>query len=87
MLVRYAAASMRVNHSAAVSVIVFVLIQLPPGDFADTRIAQLEMQGTSGNDQLAADLRKNFHLDEPIAKRYVRESRLRGAVSRAKIKS
>jgi len=57
---------------AAVSVIVFVLIQLPPGDFADTRIAQLEMQGTSGNDQLAADLRKNFHLDEPIAKRYVR---------------
>jgi ABC-type dipeptide/oligopeptide/nickel transport system permease component/ABC-type transport system substrate-binding protein len=57
---------------AAVSVIVFVLIQLPPGDFVDTRIAQLEMQGTSGNDQLAADLRKSFHLDEPMAKRYAR---------------
>ncbi|HWA11295.1 MAG TPA: ABC transporter substrate-binding protein [Opitutaceae bacterium] len=55
-----------------VSVIVFALVQLPPGDFADTRIAQLEMQGTSGNDQLAADLRKNFHLDEPIAKQYAR---------------
>jgi ABC-type dipeptide/oligopeptide/nickel transport system permease component len=56
----------------AVSVIVFVLVQLPPGDFADTRIAQLEMQGTSGNDQLAADLRKNFHLDEPMTERYAR---------------
>lgn len=55
-----------------ISVIVFVLVQLPPGDFADTRIAQLQMQGTSGNDQLAADLRKNFHLDESMTSRYAR---------------
>jgi peptide/nickel transport system permease protein len=55
-----------------VSVIVFTLVQLPPGDFAETRVARLEMQGTSDNEQLAADLRKNFHLDEPMVKRYAR---------------
>ncbi len=55
-----------------VSIIVFALVQLPPGDFAEVRIARLEMQGTSDNDQLAADLRKNFHLDEPVVKRYAR---------------
>ncbi len=55
-----------------VSVIVFILVQLPPGDYVETRIAQLELQGTSSNEQLAADLRKNFHLDEPLPQRYAR---------------
>ncbi|MBC7366726.1 MAG: ABC transporter permease subunit [Undibacterium sp.] len=55
-----------------VSIIVFILVQLPPGDYVETRIAQLELQGTSSNEQLAGDLRKNFHLDEPMAQRYVR---------------
>jgi peptide/nickel transport system permease protein len=55
-----------------VSVIVFILVQLPPGDYVETRIAQLELQGTSTNEQLAGDLRKNFHLDEPMVKRYSR---------------
>ena len=55
-----------------VSVIVFTLVQLPPGDYVETRIARLEMQGTADNDQLAADLRKNFHLDESPVKRYAR---------------
>jgi peptide/nickel transport system permease protein len=57
---------------AVVSVIVFVLVQLPPGDYVATRIAQLELQGTPSNEQLAADLRKNFHLDAPMAERYAR---------------
>jgi peptide/nickel transport system permease protein len=54
----------------AVSVIVFTLVQLPPGDFAEVRIARLEMEGTASTDELAADLRKNFRLDEPMVKRY-----------------
>ena len=53
-----------------VSIAVFVLVQLPPGDFVTTRIARLELDGTPSNDQLAADLRRNFHLDEPMLKRY-----------------
>lgn len=55
-----------------VSVVVFTIVQLPPGDYVDTRVAYLEMQGTPSNDQLAAALRKNFHLDEPAVKRYAR---------------
>jgi peptide/nickel transport system substrate-binding protein len=43
----------------AVSVIVFTLVQLPPGDFAEMRIARLSMEGTVSTDELAADLRKN----------------------------
>lgn len=53
-----------------VSVIVFGLVQLPPGDFVTTRIARLAMEGSASTDELAADLRKNFRLDEPMVKRY-----------------
>ena len=55
-----------------VSVIVFTLVQLPPGDYVVTRVARLEMEGTPSTDELAADLRKNFHLDEPMVTRYAR---------------
>lgn len=55
-----------------VSVIVFTLVQIPPGDYAQMRIARLEMEGTPANDELAAELRKNFHLDEPMVQRYAR---------------
>jgi ABC-type dipeptide/oligopeptide/nickel transport system permease component len=55
-----------------VSVIVFTLVQLPPGDFAEMRMTRLELEGTPASEELAADLRKNFHLDEPMWQRYVR---------------
>jgi ABC-type dipeptide/oligopeptide/nickel transport system permease component/ABC-type transport system substrate-binding protein len=55
-----------------ISVIVFTLVQLPPGDYVVTRIARLEMQGTADNTELAADLRREFHLDEPMVRRYAR---------------
>jgi ABC-type dipeptide/oligopeptide/nickel transport system permease component/ABC-type transport system substrate-binding protein len=55
-----------------VSLIVFTLVQLPPGDYAEMRVARLEMEGTPANDELAAELRKNFHLDEPLLQRYAR---------------
>lgn len=57
---------------AVVSVIVFTLVQLPPGDYVEARINQLELQGTPGNEQLAADLRRRFQLDEPLLQRYAR---------------
>jgi ABC-type dipeptide/oligopeptide/nickel transport system permease component/ABC-type transport system substrate-binding protein len=55
-----------------VSIVIFTLVQLPPGDYVDTRILYLEMQGTPSNDQLAADLRRNFHLLDPAIDRYAR---------------
>src|SRR6185503_13971022 len=36
-----------------VSVIVFTLVQLPPGDFAEMRATRLEMEGTSASEELA----------------------------------
>ena len=55
-----------------VSVIVFTLVQLPPGDFAEMRVTRLEMEGTSATEELAAELRRNFRLDEPMWQRYAR---------------
>jgi len=55
-----------------VSVIVFTLVQLPPGDYASMRVARLEMEGTPSNDELAAELRRNFHLNDPVLDRYAR---------------
>jgi len=55
-----------------VSIIVFTLVQLPPGDYVDVRITRLEMEGTASNDELAADLRKSFHLDDSVVQRYAR---------------
>lgn len=53
-----------------VSVIVFALVRLPPGDFASVRVARLEMLGTSESDELAAELRKSFLLDAPLWRQY-----------------
>nr|WP_158277415.1 ABC transporter substrate-binding protein [Opitutus sp. ER46] len=55
-----------------VSLIVFALVQLPPGDFATVRVMRLEMQGGGEAEALAAELRKSFHLDEPLLERYAR---------------
>jgi ABC-type dipeptide/oligopeptide/nickel transport system permease component len=55
-----------------VSVIVFTLVQLPPGDFAEMRVMRLEMEGTAASEELAAELRRNFRLDEPMVQRYAR---------------
>lgn len=55
-----------------VSVIVFTLVQLPPGDFIEFRVTRLAMEGTPSSDELVADLRKSFHLDEPMVQCYAR---------------
>ena len=53
-----------------VSVIVFGLVQLPPGDFAEIRVQRLELEGTASSAELAAELRRNFRLDLPMWQRY-----------------
>ena len=58
-----------------VSVISFVVIQLPPGDFASIYAARITL--TSGmpkeqEEQLIAGLRKRYALDQPIYIQYVR---------------
>jgi len=56
----------------AVSVISFVIIQLPPGDFVDTYIAKLESQGTAIGQAEANSMRAQYGLDDPMAVQYVK---------------
>jgi len=55
-----------------VSIVVFVIVQLPPGDYLEARMLEYQMQGTEASISQIEDLRQNFHLDESSAKRYLR---------------
>lgn len=54
----------------AVSVVSFVIIQLPPGDYVTAYIAQLAMQGSSLSMSEAENLRAYYGLDQPITHQY-----------------
>ena len=54
-----------------ISVITFVVIQLPPGDYVTTRIMELESMGDQTGKQEIEDLRMMFYLDEPMVMRYL----------------
>lgn len=55
-----------------ISIIAFIIIQLPPGDYLDYRIAQLEQQyGDSSSMAQAETLRKRYGLDKPIWQQYL----------------
>ena len=56
-----------------ISVISFVIIQLPPGDYLDQKIAELEQRyGTASSMAQADQLRKRYGLDQPIHKQYIK---------------
>ncbi|MDL2401356.1 ABC transporter permease [Rhizobium mayense] len=55
-----------------ISMLVFTIIQLPPGDFFESQIAELQAQGETANLQEIEDLRHEYGLDKPIALQYVR---------------
>ncbi len=54
----------------AASVISFVVIQLPPGDYVTAYIAQLQSTGTFVSSEEAAALRIQYGLDRPIYVQY-----------------
>ncbi|MBD7919142.1 ABC transporter permease [Cellulomonas sp. Sa3CUA2] len=53
-----------------ISVVAFVIIQLPPGDFVDTYVRNLEAQGGTVNAAQTAALRARYGLDEPMWLQY-----------------
>ncbi len=55
-----------------VSVITFVIIQLPPGDFLASRIMLLQESGDEANLRTIEDLRAAFHFEDPAWRRYLR---------------
>ena len=54
----------------AISVLSFVIIQLPPGDFVDAYISKLSASGSSVSAEEAQSLRKLYGLDQPIYVQY-----------------
>jgi ABC-type dipeptide/oligopeptide/nickel transport system permease component/ABC-type transport system substrate-binding protein len=55
-----------------ISVIVFVIIQLPPGDFLTSRLTYLSETGDAALLKEAEDLKQTFHFDDPAWKQYLR---------------
>ncbi len=54
----------------AISVMTFIIIQLPPGDFVTSMVAQLNLQGTTVDPAEMAAMRARYGLDDPIYVQY-----------------
>jgi len=55
----------------AISLITFTIIQLPPGDYLSTYIAELQSQGEAVDAQKIAFLREQFGLNMPFYMKYL----------------
>ena len=62
-----------------ISVMSFIIIQLPPGDFLTSYVARLSEMGTSVSDAQVQIMRENYGLDQPI---YVQYAKWMGGVLR-----
>lgn len=54
----------------AISIMSFAIIQLPPGDFVTSMVAQLSLQGQSVDPAVMAAFRARYGLDQPIWVQY-----------------
>jgi len=55
-----------------ISVVSFAIIQLPPGDYVTSYIAQLMSTGTMVTEEEAANLRAQYGLDQPVYVQYAK---------------
>ncbi len=53
-----------------ISIVSFVVIQLPPGDYVDSYIRNLELQGGSLNSAQKVSLQRQYGLDQPFIVQY-----------------
>ena len=53
-----------------ISIIIFFVIQLPPGDYVSTEIASLEADGAEVTAEMAAEMRASYGLDKPFLEQY-----------------
>jgi len=54
----------------AVSIVGFIIIELPPGDFLTTRIIELQQRGDRSAEQHIAELKARYGLDKPEYMKY-----------------
>lgn len=55
----------------AISAIVFIIIQLPPGDYLTTLVAELQSQGEAASLEKINFLRQQYGLDRPPVEQYL----------------
>lgn len=53
-----------------ISVIGFIIIEVAPGSYLEVKIAQLEQQGTTTNEQVIESMKQRYGLDKPAYERY-----------------
>jgi peptide/nickel transport system permease protein len=56
----------------AVTVLTFLIIQLPPGDYVTSYIAQMAASGSTVSEAEAAALRQQYGLDQPVHIQYLK---------------
>src|SRR5882672_7096905 len=54
----------------AISAIVFIIIELPPGDYLTTMMSELQAQGEGANMEQINFLREQYGMDRPPVERY-----------------
>jgi len=54
-----------------ISVLAFIIIQLPPGDIVTKQIERLQNSGVSVDQQQAEALRRQYGMDRPMYQRYL----------------
>src|SRR5258708_21082196 len=59
----------------AISILSFLIIHLPPGDYVTTYIAQIASSGGTVSAEQAANLRILYGLDHPVYIQYLRSVR------------
>ena len=55
----------------AISILVFIIIQLPPGDYLSAYVAELQSQGEAVSEAKIAFLREQYGFDEPMWRQYL----------------
>ena len=53
-----------------ISVLTFVIIQLPPGDYLSTLVSELQAQGEDVDQEKLNFLRQRYGLDRPVVEQY-----------------
>ena len=62
--------SVMVPTLLVISILVFVIIQLPPGDYLSTLISELQAQGEDVDQEKLNFLRQRYGLDRPVVEQY-----------------
>ncbi len=55
-----------------ISVLIFVIIQLPPGDIITSRLQELQAEGQEVSVEQIAALRQRYHLNDPLQVQYLK---------------